>query len=190
MHTKFTSGTMAWSAPSTREQDISIGKNRQAADLLEVSSLQLQKHIWLSCWCQGARVALVQVGAQLLPSLAALTCLQWCLSQSILVMQLFTLSVINEPQSNLLVAPISGITQKDQDELLFLKMMLSFAQKWVQGNPILYAGFVVTWSSCSHKPLSCHNVEVGVCVCLGRCGCQRCLPAEELAQQPYQREYE
>ena len=74
-------------------------------------------------------MALVQVGAQLLPSLAALTCLQWCLSQSIFVMQLFTLSVINEPQSNLLVAPISGITQKDQDELLFLKMMLSFAQK-------------------------------------------------------------
>lgn len=74
-------------------------------------------------------MALVQVGALLLPPLAALTYLQCCLSQSISVMQLFTLSLINEPQSNLLVAPISGITQKDQDELLFLKMKLSFTQK-------------------------------------------------------------
>ena len=74
-------------------------------------------------------MALVQVGAPLLPSLAALTCLQWCLSQPILVMQLFALSVINEPQSSVPVAAISGITQKDQNELLFLKMMLSFTQK-------------------------------------------------------------
>lgn len=74
-------------------------------------------------------MALLQVGALLLPSLAALTCLQRCLSQSLLVMQLFTPSVIHEPQSNLLVPPISGITQKYQNELLFLKMILSFTQE-------------------------------------------------------------
>lgn len=80
-------------------------------------------------WHQGAGVALAQVGAPLLPSLAAPTYHQWCLSQSILVMQLLTLSVINELRSNLPVPPISRITQKDQNELLFLKMMLSFTMK-------------------------------------------------------------
>lgn len=128
-HTKSTSGAAAWSGPSTREWDTAIGKNRQAADLLEVSSVQPHGHLLLCSQSQGARVALVRVGALLLPPLAALPCLQWCLSQSISVMQLFTLSLINEPQSNLLVASISGITLKDQNELLFLKMKLSFTQK-------------------------------------------------------------
>lgn len=91
--------------------------------------MQLHEHLPLPSRSWGARVAPVPVGALLLPSLAALTCPGRRLSQSILVMQLFTLSVINEPQSNLPVAPISGITQKDQNELLFLKMMLSFAQQ-------------------------------------------------------------
>lgn len=129
MHTKSTSGATVWSGPSPWERNTAMGKSRQAADLLEVSSGQPHGHLVQSSPSQGARVALVQVGALLLPPLAALTCLQWCLSQSISVMQLFTLSLINEPQSNLLVAPISGITQKDQDELLFLKMKLSFTQK-------------------------------------------------------------
>lgn len=91
--------------------------------------MQPHGHLLLCSQSQGARVALVRVGALLLPPLAALPCLQWCLSQSISVMQLFTLSLINEPQSNLLVASISGITLKDQNELLFLKMKLSFTQK-------------------------------------------------------------
>lgn len=92
--------------------------------------MQLHEHLPLPSRSSGARVAPgARVGALLLPSLAALTCPGRRLSQSILVMQLFTLSVINEPQSNLPVAPISGITQKDQNELLFLKMMLSFAQQ-------------------------------------------------------------
>lgn len=129
MHTKSTSGATVWSGPSPWEPNTAMGKSRQAADLLEVSSGQPHGHLVQSSPSQGARVALVQVGALLLPPLAALTCLQCCLSQSISVMQLFTLSLINEPQSNLLVAPISGITQKDQDELLFLKMKLSFTQK-------------------------------------------------------------
>lgn len=57
-HTKSTSGAAAWSGPSTREWDTAIGKNRQAADLLEVSSVQPHGHLLLCSQSQGARVAL------------------------------------------------------------------------------------------------------------------------------------
>jgi len=74
------------------------------------------------------------------------------------------------------VAPISGITQKAQDELPFLKTMLSFTQKRVQGNCVLYAGCAVIpgtesqndqgWKSSSPTPAEAGSPTAG---CTGPC---------------------
>lgn len=57
MHTKSTSGAAAWSGPSTRQRGTAIGKSRQAADLLEASSVQPHRDLLLSSRSQGGPCA-------------------------------------------------------------------------------------------------------------------------------------